>query len=178
GHIEVSAVNLPVECWQFGGDKIWARHQAEKTALWRRRASEETFEEWILSFNHMSDHAWCTQYIAEKSLLDVQSAHAIYQIVTPEVVVRLNVGIGHEGGGEDWDGRELPELDVWQMDVGLAGLNIDNEALTGILGETARPVIGEDGKAVMKGRDAYRGTVEDYRVSGGLGTDFALLHQK
>ncbi|CAM9997733.1 unnamed protein product [Ectocarpus fasciculatus] len=127
----------------------------------------------------MAAHGWCTEYIAERSLLDVQSAHTIYQIVTPEVVVRLNVGIGHQVGGEvDWDGRVLPDLDVWQMDIGLAGLNIENESLTGILGETARPIFGEDGKAVMNGDDAYRGTAEDYHVSGGLGTDFALLHQK
>ena len=58
GHIEVSAVNLPVECWQFGGDKIWARHYADITAQRRRKTSEETFEEWILSFKDMAAHGW------------------------------------------------------------------------------------------------------------------------
>lgn len=119
----------------------------------------------------------CTEHVAEKGLWDVQSPHAIYQIITPSAIVRLNVGSGHQTGGElGRDGRVLPDLDVWQMDVGLVGLSLENEGLTGILGETARPVCDKDGKAVMKGDDAFRGTAEDYRVSGALGTDFALLH--
>ncbi|CAN0052057.1 unnamed protein product, partial [Ectocarpus sp. 8 AP-2014] len=36
GIIEVSAANLPVECWEFGGDAIWARHYADMTAQQRR----------------------------------------------------------------------------------------------------------------------------------------------
>ncbi|CAN0369511.1 unnamed protein product, partial [Ectocarpus sp. 12 AP-2014] len=39
GSVEVSAANLPVECWQFGGDKIWARHYADITAQGRRMES-------------------------------------------------------------------------------------------------------------------------------------------
>ncbi|CAM9767189.1 unnamed protein product [Ectocarpus sp. 13 AM-2016] len=98
---------------------------------------------------------------------------------TPAVVVRLNVGIGHQtGGGLDWDGRVFPGLDVWQMDVGVVGLSLENEDLTGTLGETARPVYDKDGEAVIKGDDAFRRTAEDYRVSGGLGADFALPHHK
>ena len=62
------------------------------------------------------------------------------------------------------------------MDVGLDGLAIDNEHLSGILGETALPVVDENGAEVMEGYDAFRGSVEDYRVSDALGTDFALLH--
>ena len=97
--------------------------------------------------------------------------------MTPAVTVRLNVGTNYQGGGEvDWDGHVLPDLEFWQMDVGLHGLSLDNESLSGILGETARPVLDEDGHEVMEGYDAFRGTVEDYRVSGPLGTDFALLH--
>ncbi|CAM9914742.1 unnamed protein product [Ectocarpus fasciculatus] len=177
GGIQVSADNLPVQCWQFGGHKIWARHY--EGILARRNLRAQSFEDWVLSFTDMAAHDWCTEYITEKGLTDVQSAHAIYQIVTPAVVVRLNVGIGHQDGEEaDWDGRVLPDLDVWQMDVGLTGLSLENEALTGILGETARPVYDKDGQVVMAGDDAYRGTPEDYRVSGPLGMDFALLHAK
>ena len=36
----------------------------------------------------------------------------------------------------------------------------------------------ENGKAVMEGFDAFRGTVEDYRVSGALGVRFSLLDDK
>ena len=64
------------------------------------------------------------------------------------------------------------------MDVGLDGLSLDNESLTGILGETARPVLDKDGYKIMQGHGAIRGTVEDYRVSSPLGTDFALLTKK
>ncbi|CAM9962293.1 unnamed protein product [Ectocarpus sp. 8 AP-2014] len=149
------------------------------TAEIRRMATAETFEDWVLSFPDVTAHDWCTKYITEKGLSDVQSPHAIFQIVTPAAVVRFNVGIGHQMGGDlDGNGRVLPDLDVWQMNVGLAGLSLENEALTGILGETAHPVYDKDGHAVMKGYDAFRGTVEDYRVSGALGTDFALLHHK
>ncbi|CAM9390910.1 unnamed protein product [Ectocarpus fasciculatus] len=177
GGIEVSAANLPVECWEFGGDKIWARHYEDMMAQGRRMTGGESFESWVLGFQHMTAHDWCTKHIAEKGLSDVQSSHAIYQIVTPSVVVRLNVGIGYQTGGElDWDGRVLPDLDAWQMDIGLVGLSLENEGLTGILGETARPVYDKHGHAVMKGNDAFRGTAEDYRLSGELGTDFALLH--
>ena len=105
----------------------------------------------------------------------VQSNHAIFQIVTPPVTVRLNVGTSFQGNGElDWDGRVLPDLEFWQIDVGLHGLSIESETLSGILGETARPVLDKDGHAVMKGDEAFRGTVEDYRVSGSLGTKFTL----
>ncbi|CAB1117637.1 unnamed protein product [Ectocarpus sp. CCAP 1310/34] len=64
------------------------------------------------------------------------------------------------------------------MDVGLVGLSLENESVAGILGETARPNNDKDGRAVTKGDDAFRGTAEDYRVSGALGGDFALLHHE
>lgn len=85
----------------------------------------------------------------------------------------------NQGGGElDWDGRVLPDLEFWQMDVGMDGVDIDNLSLSGILGETARPVLDEAGREVMEGFEAFRGTVDDYRVSGPLGTHFALLDKK
>lgn len=64
------------------------------------------------------------------------------------------------------------------MDVGLEGFDIDSPALSGILGETARPVYDEAGREVMEGFEAFRGDVEDYRVTDALGTDFALLDKK
>ena len=83
-----------------------------------------------------------------------------------------------QGNGDlDWDGRVLPDLEFWQMDVGLDGLSLENESLSGLLGETARPVLDTNGDPVMKGPESFRGTVEDYRMSGPLGTDFALLSQ-
>ena len=176
--ITVSASNLPAECRQFGGDKIWARLYDEMLKGTRALADEEQFEDWILRFDDMAAPQWCTQYIEQHDLADLQSIHAVFKIVTPAVTVRLNVGTNYQDGGDlDWDGRVLPDLEFWQMDVGLHGLSLENESLSGILGETARPVLDEDGREIMEGYEAFRGTVEDYRVSSALGTDFALLNQ-
>ena len=171
-------------CRQFGGDKIWARmceeilqgtRQVAVGADRRQLGVEELFEDWILRFDHMAAPDWCVQYIAHHDLAKVQSNHAIFKIVTPAVTVRLNVGTNFQGNGQlDWDGRVLPDLEFWQMDVGLHGVSIESDTLSGVLGETARPVLDNDSHAVMKGDEAFRGTVEDYRVSGSLGTEFAL----
>lgn len=173
--IAVSASNLPAECRQFGGDKIWARMHDEMLQSTRALTTEELFEDWILRFDDMAAPEWCARYIDEHNLADLQSIHAVFKLVTSTVTVRLNVGTNYQGGGElDWDGRVLPDLEFWQMDVGLDGLSLDNESLSGILGETARPVLDEDGVEVMEGPEAYRGAVGDYRVSGPLGTYFNL----
>ena len=175
--IDISASNLPVECRQFGGDKLWARMYAEMLDG-GRDLSAATFEEWVLSFDQMAAPDWCAKYVAENGLAEVQSIHAIFKLMTPTVDLRLNVGFGYQEGGEiNWDGRVLPYLEFWQMDVGLDGLAIDNPNLSGILGETARPILDVNGSEVMEGYGAFRGTVEDYRVLDALGTDFALLHQ-
>ena len=176
--ITVSASNLPAECRQFGGDKIWARLYDEMLKGTRTLADKEKFEDWILRFDDMAAPQWCTQYIEQHDLANLESIHAVFKIVTPAVTVRLNVGTNYQDGGDlDWDGRVLPDLEFWQMDVGLHGLSLENESLSGILGETARPVLDEDGREIMEGYEALRGTVEDYRVSSALGTDFALLNQ-
>ena len=174
--ITMSASNLPVECRQFGGDKIWARMYDEMLHGQRELVVEESFENWILRFDHMVAPDWCAQYIGQNNLSDVQSNYSVFKIITSSVTVRLNVGTNFQGNGElDWDGRVLPDLEFWQMDVGLDGLSLDSASLTGILGETARPVLDKDGRKIMQGYGAIRGTVQDYRVSSPLGTDFALL---
>ncbi|CAN0098190.1 unnamed protein product [Ectocarpus fasciculatus] len=180
GAISVSASNLPVECRQFGGDKIWARMYQEILGGRRKLLGGESLEDWILRFDHkMPARRWCAKYIAENDLADLQSTHAIFKIETPTVTVRLNAGVNYQGDGElNWDGRVLPDVDFWQMDVGMHGLDIDNPALSGLLGETARPVYDGNGQAVMEGFGAFRGTVEDYRVSGALGVHFLLLDEK
>ena len=176
--IALSASNLPVECRQFGGEKIWARMYEEMLQGSRELTKEEVFEDWVLRFHHMAAPEWCTKYIAQHDLVDLQSNHAIFKIESSAVTVRLNVGTNFQGYGEvDWDGRVLPDVEFWQMDVGFHGLSVESESLSGMLGETARPVLDKTGNMVMKGFDAFRGTVEDYRVSGSIGTDFALLHQ-
>ncbi|CAM9962229.1 unnamed protein product [Hapterophycus canaliculatus] len=175
GAIIVSASNLPMECRKFGGDKAWARIYEEMLKGQRVLAVEPSFEDWVLSFRGMAAPEWCAKYIAENNLADLQSMHAVFKIETAATTLRLNVGVNYQGGGElDGDGRVLPDLEFWQMDMGLDGLDVDSPKLSGILGETARPVYDEAGREVMEGFKAFRGEVEDYRVSGSLGTHFAF----
>ena len=177
--ITMSASNLPVECRQFGGDRIWARMYDEMLQGKRMLALEERFEDWILRFDHMAAPGWCKEYITQHGLDDVQSIHAVIKIDTSSATVRLNVGTNYQGNGElDWKGRVLPDMEFWQMDVGIHGLSLESQSLSGILGETARPVLGKDGRPIMEGHEAFRGTVQDYRVSGSLGTDFALIYKQ
>lgn len=174
--MEISSSNLPMECRQFGGDKIWANLYEQKLRG-RRIMFHESFESWVLRFKHMAAPDWCAKYVTERGLTNVQSNHAVFRIVTPLVTVRLLVGVNHQGNGElDWDGRMLPELEFWQMEVGFEGLSIEHPKLTGLLGETARPVLDDQGHVIMEGYDALRGTVEDYRVTGATGADFKFLH--
>ena len=134
-------------------------------------APEEKSEDWILRFGDIAAPNLCTQYIEQHNLADLQSIHAVFRIVTSTVTVRLNAGTSPYGGSDlDWDGRVLPELECWRVGVGLHGLSLENESLSGILGEAARPVLGENGRDVMEGYEALHGTVEDYRVSGPLET--------
>lgn len=163
----------------MGGDKIWARLFEEMQHGNRELKDEGRFEGWIQRFHVMVAPDWCARYIDQHDLADVQSIHAVFKIVTSAVTVRLNVGSNYQGGGElDWNGRVLPDLEFWQMDLGLHRISLESESLSGILGEIARPVLDKDGDEVMAGPEAFRGTVGDYRVSGPLGTDFALLHNK
>lgn len=175
GSIMLSASNLPAECRQFGGDVVWAKIFNEMRKGARRIQAKESFEEWVLRFDNMAAPGWCTKYISEHSLTDVQSTHAIFRIATPSgMTVRLNAGVNHQGDGElSWDGRVLPDLEFWQMDIGFEGLSL-GETLWGLLGETARPVVDKLGHEVMEGLGALRGTVAEYEVSNALGTDFAM----
>lgn len=173
--IKLSASNLPMECWQFGGAKIWAK-QYEDMMSQSRELTTDSFEGWILKSVNMAAPDWCAKFMSEQHIHEVKSSHSIFKVDTTSMTVRVNAGINHQGDGEvDWDGRVLPDLDFWQMDVGLEGLQI-TDTISGILGETARPMYDAKGNVVMEGLEAMRGTVEDYEVSGPLDTDFALLH--
>ena len=116
--IWVSASNLPVECRQFGADKIWAR-MYEEFLQGRRTLAAETFEEWLLKYDSHAAPGWCRKYVEERGLAHVQSNNAAFRILTPTVSVRLNVGVNYQGGEEvDWDWRRIPDLEFWQMDIG------------------------------------------------------------
>lgn len=72
--------------------------------------------------------------------------------------MRLKAGINHRGNGQlNWDGRVLSDLDFWRMDVSLNDLDIWSPSLSGILGETVRPVHNGNGRVVMEGSTAFSG---------------------
>ena len=177
GGIEVSSSNLPQECREFGGRKVWARMQKDMLRVRRQLSAAKTFEDWMLSFTNMVAPEFCVTFVNNGDLFNVQSDQALLRIVTPTAVVRLSAGINHRRAGKtDRFGRDLPELDFWQMGVGVEGLSLLHESLSGLLGETARVVVDAEGNDVMEGAEALSGTIEDYRVSDAEGTDFALLH--
>lgn len=176
--INVSACNLPEECRHFIGDMIWAHLYEDMMPGKSELRVKDTFADWLLRFQTMAAPDSCARYIDLHGLKDVQSTYAVLKIVTSSSTVHLDVGINYQGNGEvNWDGRVLPDMEFWQMNIGVDGLVLEHESLSGLLGETARPVMDENGQVIMHGYEAFRGTVEDYRVDGPLDTDFTLLRQ-
>ena len=177
GAIELSSSNLPAECREFGGRKVWARMQKDMLRGRRQLSATSTFEDWLLSFTNMVAPEYCAAFVANSDLSKVQSDQALLRIVTPTAVVRLSAGINHRRAGKtDRFGRDLPELDFWQMGVGVEGLSLGHKSLNGLLGGTARVVLDAEGKEVLEGAQALHGTIKDYRVSDAESTDFTLLH--
>ena len=64
GGIALSASNLPVKCRLFGRDKIWARMYDEMPHGKSELAVDETFEDWIVRFDHIAAPDWCTHVVA------------------------------------------------------------------------------------------------------------------
>lgn len=179
GDIELSSSNLPLECREFGGRKVWARMQKNMLRGHRQLVvSSNTFKDWVLSFiQNMVAPEFCAAFVTNDDLFNVQSDQALLRIVTPTAVVRLSAGINtRHAGKKDSFGRDLPELDFWQMGVGVEGVSLHHESLSGLLGETSRVVVDTEGNEVMGGPEALPGMIEDYRVSDAEGTDFALIH--
>lgn len=68
GVIEVSGSNLPAECQQFGGDKTWARVY-EGMLHDKRRPAVESFEDWVLRFDHMAAPVAGARSFSRKTIL-------------------------------------------------------------------------------------------------------------
>ncbi|CAM9792063.1 unnamed protein product [Laminaria digitata] len=97
--VEVSAVNLPDECRSFGFETYWEKKKEESASSGRRLLAAETvgMDEWILTDPTATNMAECTEYVASAStteggLFSYPSEHASFQIVTPEVTIRLSHG--------------------------------------------------------------------------------------
>ena len=179
----VSSANLPAECRRFGGDRIWAAQYVDMIGTQRSlRGYEEKFDEWILQEENMAAPTWCAKFLQEDGLpglLAVQSNHAIFHVVTPTASLRINIGVNHQDRVTSEDGANVlvPQLDFWQADVGVERSSFSN-TVSGMLGETSRPVFNENGLPILEGIGAIRGTPEDYRVDGPLGVEFELLRNE
>ena len=185
GGIHITAVNLPLECQRFGDYLMWGELDEEQKLIPARRnlrsaGSVTSIFEWLLADSVMIAPPWCVKYLEElngdvNALAGLQSNHAVVRIETPNLSLRVNVGINSEEEQTLPDGRVVPTASFWQMDVRVE--NAEGIATAkGMLGETARPVHDKQtGKAVMSGLGVLRGDVEDYRVMHPLGTEFKQL---
>lgn len=178
--VELRAVNIPGECRSFGFEAYWEKKK-EESAMSGRRLTAETMpmDEWILADPTATDLAECTEYVArttrkEGGLFEYQSEHASFQIVTPEVTIRLSHGRLHQLSMRDpTDQFDLPDHMTWQMNLAIDRSDMRQDA-KGILGETSVPTRDADGAKIMHGMASIRGDQEDYAVEGPLGTAFVM----
>lgn len=182
GDIHITAVNLPLECQRFGDYMMWGDLDKEQRLRGGSRSlrSVETATsifEWLLADTVMIAPPWCERYLRQlngdvNALANIKSTHAVLRIDTPNISLRVNVGINTEHEQTLKDGRVVPTASFWQMDVRVEYAE-GIETAKGMLGETARPVRDrQTGKKVMSGPGILRGRVEDYQVVHPLGTEF------
>ena len=185
GGIHITSVNLPLECQRFGDYLMWGDLGEEQKLMHTERNLRSTgavtsIFDWLLEDSVMIAPPWCVKYLEElngdvTALADIQSNHAVLRIESPNLSLRVNVGINSEQEQTLQDGRVVPTASFWQMDVRVEDAK-DIAIAKGMLGETARPVHDkETGKQVMSGLGVLRGNVEDYRVMHPLGTVFSQL---
>lgn len=178
--VVVSAANLPAECRPFGGDRIWATQFKQSMANQRGlRLDSVSLGEWILQPHSLAAPTWCAKYLEEggsAGLLSTSSEHATIRVETPKASVRINVGVNYQDLETAPDGTVLvPELEFWQTDLGFDGLEL-SDSVTGLMGDTSRFVLDDEGVPVTSGLSALHGVVESYRVSGPFARDFEKLH--
>lgn len=68
----------------------------------------------------------------------------------------------------------VPELEFWQTDLGFDGLQLSGN-VGGLLGDTSRSVLDDEGGAVTSGLGALFGPVESYRVAAPRAQDFEQM---
>eukprot|EP00904_Undaria_pinnatifida_P007796 jgi/Undpi1/4146/HiC_scaffold_16.g07513.m1 len=182
GGIHITGVNLPLECQRFGDYLMWGDLDEEEKLMHGRRNLRTTTSmfDWLLENSVMIAPPWCVKYLEEldgdvTALAGVESTHAVLRIESPNLSLRVNVGINSEQEQTLQDGRVVPTASFWQMDVRVEHAE-GMATAKGMLGETARLVHDkETGKPVMTGLGVLRGDVEDYRVMHSLGTEFKQM---
>lgn len=178
--VVVSTANLPAECRPFGGDRIWATKFADMMANQRSlRLDSVSFTEWILQPVLLAAPTWCAKFLEEAGatgILSTRAEHATLRVETPAADIRINVGVNYQDLETGPDGTVLvPELEFWQTDLGFDGLRLSG-SVAGLMGDTSRFVIDNEGEPVMSGLGALHGPVESYRVDGPFSRDFEKLH--
>lgn len=178
GGVIFSAANLLPECRPFGGDRIWAA-QFEKMMAGRRSLRIVTpvipFDEWILKGDTLAAPTWCAKFLEEgghEGLQSVSTKHMTARIETQTATIRVNVGVNYQDLVTGPDGTVLvPELEFWQTDLGFDTLYYTDE-VTGLLGDTSRFVLDDEGLPVTAGVGALHAPVESYLVDGPFGRVF------
>ncbi|CAM9544860.1 unnamed protein product, partial [Laminaria digitata] len=127
GGIHITAVNLPLECQRFGDYLMWGDLGEEQKLMHAGRKLRSTntvtsIFEWLLADSVMIAPPWCVKYLEEldgdmTALAGVQSNHAVLRIESPNLSLRVNVGINSEQEQTLEDGRVVPTASFWQMDV-------------------------------------------------------------
>eukprot|EP00903_Cladosiphon_okamuranus_P022788 g20980.t1 len=180
--VAISAVNLPGACRSFGFERYWERKKLQNAGGGRKLDLVDFMHnmgEWILADPTATNIEECAQYVAaagETGLFEHESEHASFQIMTPTGTIRLSHGRLHQIAMRDPTDRfDLPDHLTWQMNVAIDHHDVSIDA-TGVLGETVVPTVDANGKYIMKGMDAIRGSQGDYRVAGPVDIVFAQGH--
>lgn len=181
--VAVGAVNIPGECRPFGFEQYWARKvrqaEVEATADGRRLSTWfRDMNEWIRGDVGTTNPVECAAYVekavGEGTLFAEQGEHTAFQIVTPQLVIRLNHGKLHQLAMRDpTDKYDLPDHRTYQMNLGIERAILGHSP-QGILGGTMNPTYDDHGEKIMYGIEAIRGGEEEYHVEGPFMGDFAL----
>ena len=179
--VVLSTTNLPAECRPFGGDRIWAAQFDDITTHGRNlRLKAVAFDQWILQPDTLAAPTWCAKFLEEggsAGLFSTRSEHATLRVESPVASVRINVGVNYQDLETASDGTMLvPELEFWQTDLGFDGLLLSGN-VAGLMGDTSRVVLDDEGLPVTSGLEALHAPVESYRVAGPFARDFEKLHQ-
>lgn len=87
----------------------------------RLLAAKKSLDDWVRDWSASTAASWwCEKFLDEsgtEGLLEYHSKHAVFGMESPSVGVRLHHGPNHYGGEKHRDGRVLPELQIWQMNV-------------------------------------------------------------
>lgn len=88
---------------------------------------------WLMKDAKRTDPKACDEYVAQASasgtLFDHQSEHASFQITSPDLSLRVNIGKIHQLAMRDpTDKFDLPDHVAYQINIAFEGFNVDEKA--------------------------------------------------